>query len=365
MRCVLADFSSFCLQQAVLQSQQILTALLKKTDSMQNRISRKIKRAENAGMRLLEQHHDFNTTVARAEERAISLVEEMEFIRPIALLHQVTSFEEGAELNSSTKTGKKGLKNDLLQMNTVAEKKTFELYMGRLVKHRWFVAAVLKLRDYMKKMNNSVPDCCLKMIVAVEQVLLMGYTLTEEVFYQLLEGVVTVKEDHQKTIVHQLLKILRGVLHISAVDFLKYLEDRDIIPHPELSNQVRMDSKQVSKKNVAASLRTSMMRMTQLSLSAPSAAKVAFIVPSDGSTAATAAAAAISGTTSAISPNTTSPPRGATGRPVSAGASAASNQNPNSPEQKRVASPSTPSVVAIQPSDATAAHSKGVVLSSN
>lgn len=252
---------------------------------MQSRISRKIKRAENAGMRLLEQHHDFHASVEHAEAGAISMIEERQFSRPVALLHQVTSFEGDAECTSSSSKAKKGLKNDLRKMHAGADQKTFELYMSRLVKHRWFVVAVLKLRDFMKKMNNAVPECCLKLIVAVGQVLQMGFDLTESVFYQILEGVVTVKEDHQKTIVHQLLKILRDALQITAADFLQYLEDLDINPHPELSNQVRKQNKALSKKNLSASLsvRTTLARLSQqMSFSAPSAAaKVAFMVPTD------------------------------------------------------------------------------------
>ena len=236
-------------QQSVDVSQLALQALLQKTGALQKIIASKIRKAERAGVRLIRKQNDFSAVANKAQDRALHMVDEREFQRPVTLLHQVSSFEDEAPV--SPRSRGKGLQNDLLLMRSAAEKKTFDVQMHRLVQHRWFVATMLKLRDYMKKMNNQVPLGCLKFVVVLQQVLLMGHVVTEAVFYADLEATVKA-EDHVKSITHQLLRIVRRALDIGDVVFLKYLEDKEISPHPELVNQVKLLTK--SPKNTTQTI---------------------------------------------------------------------------------------------------------------
>ncbi len=226
-------------------SQIALQSLLHKTGALQKIIASKIRKAERAGVRLIRKQNDFSAVANKAQDRALNLVDEREFQRPLTLLHQVSSFEDEAPVSPRSPRGK-GLQNDLLLMRSAAEKKTFDVQMHRLVQHRWFIATMLKLRDYMKKMNNQVPMGCLKFVVVLQQVLLMGHIVTEAVFYADLEATVKA-EDHVKSITHQLLRIVRRALDINDVAFLQYLEDREISPHPELVNQVKLLTKSPKK----------------------------------------------------------------------------------------------------------------------
>ena len=82
--------------------------------------------------------------------------------------------------------------------------------MNRLLQYRWFLTIIIKIREYMKKMNNAIPICCLKYLTVLQYILMIGFIFDKKLFYIILEKTVVMKEDHLKTIVHVLLK---GNLH--------------------------------------------------------------------------------------------------------------------------------------------------------
>lgn len=220
-------------------SHRILTALLKKTTAIQSTIAARLHRAERKGNKVVRLNREFDQKVQRSEAEVGCLFEGREFARPITLLHQIESYV----LENTEEDNRGSVRKDMRRMRERASKKTQELYTERLLEHRWFLAMLIRLRGTMKKTNNAVPVCCLQFVVALQQVLIMGYTLTHPMFYILLEATVVNKEDHLKALVHQLLKIAREVVDISAVEFLAYLESKDISPNPELINQVRAQNK--------------------------------------------------------------------------------------------------------------------------
>lgn len=214
---------------------------------------------------MVQLNKDFDARAERADVTAACLFEERGFSRPLSLMHQMQAYDEcfGDDCSLGGSVHK-----DMRVVHEQAAKRTQALYMERLMQHRWFLTLLTKLRSYMKKMNNAVPLCCLQLVVAIEQVLVMGFALTQAMFYAVLEATVVVKEDHLKQIVHQLLKIVRAVVDISATDFLAYLESKDISPNPELINQVRAANR--AKRALAAATAsasvsaTSSMRVTSL-----------------------------------------------------------------------------------------------------
>lgn len=312
------------IQQTVDMSQQALQALLQRTTVMQTTIAAKIRRAEHAGMRLIRKQNDFSAVAGKAHDRALGMVDEREFQRPLTLLHQVTSFEDHAEASPRSRVGK-GLSNDLRLMRSVAEKKTFDVQMQRLVQHRWFVATMLKLREFMKKMHNQAPMCCLKFVVVLQQVLLMDYAVDQTVFYSVLEATVQ-PEDHLKSITHQLLRIVRRALGIADPVFLKYLEDKEISPHPELINQVKMMNRPQKKPSQTAAA-LAVMRASAfgsaLGLGRMGSVKVAFNVTDDETATGSSSAA--------ITFSELSVPSSAGDAPVSRSPTAVSPVQKNSP----------------------------------
>ncbi len=128
---------------------------------------------------------------------------------------------------------------DLQYMRKNAAENKFNKIMGRLLAAKWFCSIVYRFRDYMRRMNNNVPVCCLKFLVILQYLLSYDFPLTKPLFYQVLERTVVVKEDHIRSIVHLVLRAARDAIKISPQEFLEYLESRGIQPCPELLNQIR------------------------------------------------------------------------------------------------------------------------------
>jgi hypothetical protein len=231
----------------------MLAALLKKTTAIQADIAVRIRKAEKKGARVLKLSREFRTNVESAQMKAACIFEEKEITKSMRISHEVECFDD----QNRDDVKSQGLLKDMRKMHEQADRMTQAVQMDRLLQHRWFLALVVKLREFMKKMNNAVPACCLKFVTAVQQIILLGHTLSQEVFYCLIEATVTAKEDHSKSIVHQLLKIARDIVDISAPDFLAYLEDKDINPNPELVNQVRALNR--SRKGVTSSAQGSVL----------------------------------------------------------------------------------------------------------
>lgn len=234
----------------------MLAALLKQTSAVQADIAARIRKAEKKGARVLKLSREFRANVESAQMKAACIFEEKEVTKAMRISHEVECYDD----QSRDDVKSQGLLKDMRKMHEQADRMTQAVQMDRLLQHRWFLALVVKLREFMKKMNNAVPACCLKFVTAVQQIILLGHTLSQEVFYSLIDATVTAKEDHSKTIVHQLLKIARDIVDISAPDFLAYLEDKDINPNPELVNQVRALSK--SRKAVSTSTQGSVLTTT-------------------------------------------------------------------------------------------------------
>lgn len=68
---------------------------------------------------------------------------------------------------------------------------------------------------------------------------MVGFAMTTESFYVILEKTVTHKDDHRRVIVHKTLKACRESIGIGPEPFMKYLEDNDIPACPELITQIR------------------------------------------------------------------------------------------------------------------------------
>ena len=88
----------------------------------------------------------------------------------------------------------------------MTENNLYQVSMNRLLQYRWYLLLIIKIKEYMKKMNNSIPICCIKYITVLQYILMIGYKYNKDLFYIILEKTIINKEDHLKTIVHVLLK---------------------------------------------------------------------------------------------------------------------------------------------------------------
>jgi hypothetical protein len=127
---------------------------------------------------------------------------------------------------------------DMVSMRHRIKDKRFEIQCENLLKHKWFVILVVKLREKIETVFTPIPMSCFKFLLAVKEVVVLGSELTKSVFFTLVESTIE-PDDHRDVVVHRTLKSIRDVLNIQADTFLEYLEKKEIQPSPELLSQVR------------------------------------------------------------------------------------------------------------------------------
>lgn len=223
-----------------------------------------LKRTNKHGHNLLRHFEGFSKLRYSSEIKADHLLEERDFIRfrEIEVKMKLLVAEDTKPEQTPTQQNELHEDQHLESYNNVDildlrinAKHHHEVKKVRLLTEvRWFVTLVYRLREYMKRMNNVAPHCCLKFTLVLQLVLELGFVITTPIFYRLLLSKVFIKEDFRKNIVHQLIDLVREGLNISAEDFVKFLEENDLQVSADLMNIVRMNA----QKALAAATTVSM-----------------------------------------------------------------------------------------------------------
>mmetsp|Transcript_18837 Transcript_18837/g.31760 ORF Transcript_18837/g.31760 Transcript_18837/m.31760 type:complete len:346 (-) Transcript_18837:428-1465(-) len=292
-------------EKSISDTHHAFTHVAHDSDTKQALLTRKVRRAERTGLRILMHSSDFVQHSHRMRDIALELYQARSLHRPEELQEHKSCFSIDDPRPASSATGggegtvpppRRGtsLRRDIRHMRSVAAKRIFERRMNRVVQQRWLVTAVVKVRDHLKRMNNQAPLCCLRIIVILQHIVMEGFHFTQDIFYRLMEEVILDPEDHLKGIVHSLVTILREALDIEPSEFLTYLETKEIQPNPELMNQVRSFSKPGYRKtfNVSSKRSTVTLSVRSPSANATAMSSSKSSKSSKGPTSPAAAAAA-------------------------------------------------------------------------
>jgi hypothetical protein len=129
---------------------------------------------------------------------------------------------------------------DLTKMKVLAAKAIYLHSMQEILKNRYIVEAISKLKEYNKKTKQHAPMCCYRFVLVIKSIIVLGISLTNEMFYYILDICLrNPMEEHANIQVHKTLKIVRDYLHISSEEFLKYLELHEYPACPELLAHIR------------------------------------------------------------------------------------------------------------------------------
>ena len=194
-------------------------------------------KAEVTTERLVNVWEEFCNVYAQ-EYRNINIkMDHKDFDRPtlIQTLHECFLME-----GDDKKLGQlgKNLMVDLLSMKRRAKHRIYCKKMEALSKSVWFISLLTKMRDHSRKSFQRVPLSLYKFLSIVQILLMYGWTITTELFWQILEKTIE-SQDHKEIIVHRALKAVRDYLEIDVETFMNYLEKNDIQPCSELLAQVR------------------------------------------------------------------------------------------------------------------------------
>lgn len=209
---------------------------------MYEKAQRKLRRVDRHGNNLLAECEDYAQVQQQAEKHAKQLWEEKQFNRLNELTIKAKFFSADYDLGSHGASAGE----DIRKLRLLAEEAKQIEQLKLLHNVKWYVTATARLRDHMKRMNNSAPLCCLKFILVMRYLITLGFAVSIEIFHRIILSAVFLEEDFRKNIVNQIIDVVRAGLGISAEEFLIFLESNNIQPPPELMNEIRLVNQQKS-----------------------------------------------------------------------------------------------------------------------
>ncbi|RYH05244.1 hypothetical protein EON65_45240 [archaeon] len=207
-----------------------------KYEQMHRVVQKKLRRINKHGNAMLQQCEAYSHMEYLSQEVAHQLWEEKQYHRMNVMSVKMQYFKVDGELGhfgSSTS-------EELRKVRAMAVEAEEQAQVKSLLEVKWFLLATAKLRDFMRRMNNSVPMCTLKMLIVLKYLIVLGFKVSIEMFYFILLSSIFQEEDFRKNIVNQIIEVVRVGLDIKPEDFLTFLDSNKIQPHPELMNEIRM-----------------------------------------------------------------------------------------------------------------------------
>ena len=134
--------------------------------------------------------------------------------------------------------------------------------MVNILKNRWVVQAVSKLKEHVKKTKQYIPLCCYRFLSVLKNILMLGIEFTAEIYYYVMEkSLKNPAEEHSVLLVYETLKCARDALSpkISPEVFLQYIKERNYAECPKLLEQIRINKdkrSRMSKVQMAKSVTT-------------------------------------------------------------------------------------------------------------
>ena len=236
-------------------------SLGEKFQSKQNLATRKVNKANKISAKVVESWDKFNNKEIEVQQKVAELSKEIDFTRPQATKWKYQCLMKGdgfkAKGNHAVFT--------IIKAEKEAKRKQEEFYYDNLAKATWLLTYIGKLRDYAKRKMNMIPINCFKFLSVLQQIIVSGIELDNDIFYTILEKVLTDKDDYAKVVVNKTIKAVRDFLKISPDSFLKYLHNKNITPCPELVKHVKaVEKKKMRKQKIAEQQKAKLHALREL-----------------------------------------------------------------------------------------------------
>jgi hypothetical protein len=148
--------------------------------------------------------------------------------------------------------GEKDFVSDFIKLRKETKEFEEKQHLSFIFDIKWYLISVYRLREFIKRMNNTmVPYCLIKMLIIFRYLLILEFPITIPIFYQLmLDSKVFQKDEFRKNIVQEIiLENIKTGLNISSEDFLRFLEENNFHIPSELLNDIRNNSNNTSNMN--------------------------------------------------------------------------------------------------------------------
>jgi hypothetical protein len=233
----------------------------RKQENMEKKLQKKLSTAHRGGNELLQQFNDFHSFETGFTEKFLQDSKEKEIMKMIHIqtkLHFMTpsyQMQEETHLPSSSssprshqqqeKKSKFGEGSFLSDFNKVRNyTKESEEYSALITIYevKWYVFAIYRLRDLVKRLNNTmIPLSLIRILLIFRYLIILHFPITfQEFYYLLLIPEIFPKDDICKSSVQEIImEHIKVGLGISSEDFLHFLEEHDFQIPSELLNEIR------------------------------------------------------------------------------------------------------------------------------
>jgi hypothetical protein len=215
---------------------------------LENKTQKRLSKAHNNGNKLFSEFKSFQNAKLLSEQRVEHCLKDREFHRG-EIFEAKGSIFMSSHINFAESGG--NIHDDMKKLRQTAREYTETKHISIILEVKWFIAAVNYLRNYMRRMSNQAPPCCLKFLSILEQIIYMCFIVDASIFYKILLSDIFVRDDYRKNVVHQLIDVVREGLGIGPEDFVKFLEKNDLQVPPELMNLVRSNAQMAQKAVVS------------------------------------------------------------------------------------------------------------------
>lgn len=192
----------------------------------------KVHEIEQSGDELLHQWEQFNIAKNIQQKHLLYILDHKEFLFNEEMLYNLQCLD--IESNNYIK--------DLKIMKKVARSKLRLKGIQNILKSKWVIQSISKINEYYKRTKQIIPMCCFRFLSIMKNILMLGFSLTNEMYYYIMEkSLRNPKEEHATLLIYEMLKSARDVLNITPEEFLIYIKKNNYQECPKLLELVRMN----------------------------------------------------------------------------------------------------------------------------
>jgi len=214
-------------------------------EKLEEKSAATLKKAEMNGKKVVKRWKAFNDACASQHTAVMDVCDNREFLRDLLLKAKLLSFDPETLIKSNACDP---LTEEFPKLERLATKKFYANTLDNILKKAWLVQVLSKFKSNDAG-RKSLPASCCKFISVLLQIVMLGWEVTHDVFYTVLDKTINlVPDDHSKLSVHKVLVIVRESLNIGHDQFLRYLNSLHIPACPELLAKIRSIKKSKTKR---------------------------------------------------------------------------------------------------------------------
>ena len=111
----------------------------------------------------------------------------------------------------------------------------------------WFIATVLQLYKWKKTKMKEIPVCCYVFLGAIHRLLELGYDISREMCFLLIEKSIE-GECHKNAVVYSILQPALNSIGVNAIGFLDWLKEKRYMPSAKHLDSVKKLKMKMSRK---------------------------------------------------------------------------------------------------------------------